>query len=82
MASDEARARMERIYLHAQQVEAGLLPANSPPDFVRPEGDDALDERGLPWWFGPSYQATPEALAEFSKPMSVPDRDDDANLGL
>jgi hypothetical protein len=66
MASDEARARMLRIITHATQVGTGLLPPDAPPDFVRPEG---LDERGRPWWFGPDYAATPETLAEFSKPM-------------
>jgi len=77
MVSDEAKARMERIFLHAQQVQAGLIPADSPPDFVRPEGNAALDERGLPWWFGPDYHPTPEALAEFSKPMNASDQDEE-----
>jgi len=77
MALDEAKARMERIFLHAQQVQAGLIPADSPPDFVRPEGNAALDERGLPWWFGPDYHPTPEALAEFSKPMNASDQDEE-----
>ena len=56
--------------LHAVQVQDGLIPADSPPDFVRPEGDDALVD-GLPWWYGgkANYKPTSEALAEFSKPI-------------
>jgi hypothetical protein len=67
MASREAHERIEKLLLHQQQVDAGLIPADSPPTFVRPEGADALDERGLPWWFGPDYHPTERALEEFSK---------------
>jgi hypothetical protein len=70
-ASPEAHAYVHRLFKHAEQVQAGLLPADSPPDFVRPEGADALDERGLPWWYGPSWNPTPEAIAEFSKPIPL-----------
>ena len=56
--------------MHIEQVEAGLIPQDSPPMFVRPEGEDALVD-GLPWWFGglEHYRPTPEAIAEFSKPI-------------
>ncbi len=64
--SQEAFDHVDAIALHAQQVEAGLIPADAPPDFVLPQ---PLDDRGLPWWFGPDYHPTPEALAEFSKPL-------------
>jgi hypothetical protein len=69
--SDEDRNRMNRNMLHAVQVQEGVIPADSPPDFVRPQGEGALVD-GLPWWFGgkANYKATPEALAEFSNPMS------------
>ena len=67
MASREAHAHIRLLMKHREQVDAGLIPKDSPPDFVRPEGDDALDERGLPWWFGPDYHPTERALAEFSK---------------
>jgi hypothetical protein len=66
VASEEAKARVKRMVLHAEQVGAGLLPVDSPPDFVRP---DTVDERGLPWWFGPDYHPTDRALVEFSKPL-------------
>jgi hypothetical protein len=73
-ATPEGHARIERLLEHQRQVDAGLIPADSPPDFLRPEGADALDERGLPWWMGPEYLPTPEALAEFSRPpRAVPD---------
>jgi hypothetical protein len=73
-ATPEGHARIKRLLDHMEQVEAGLIPADSPPMFLLPVGSDALDERGLPWWFGPSYLPTPEALAEFSKPLhAVPD---------
>ncbi len=65
--NDADRERMKRSMLHAVQVQEGLIPADSPPDFVRPEGDAATDERGLPWWFGPEYCPTPEAIREFGK---------------
>ena len=56
--------------LHAAQVQDGLIPADSPPGFVRPEGKGALVD-GIPWWFGgkANFNPTPEALAEFSKPL-------------
>jgi len=59
--------RMKRIMLHAAQVQDGLIPADSPDDFTVPQ---PLDDKGLPWWFGPDYQPTDEALAEFAKPMT------------
>ena len=66
MPSNEAMEQTDAIAKHAQQVAEGLLPSDSPPTFVRPEGDDALDERGLPWFYGPLYSPTPEAIAAFS----------------
>lgn len=72
--SDADRQRMRRNMLHAAQVQDGPIPADSPPDFVRPEGEAALVD-GLPVWFGgkANYKPTPEALAEFSKPMADKD---------
>jgi hypothetical protein len=65
---EEAEAYVATLAKHAIQVEEGLIPADSPPTFLRPEGEDALVD-GLPWWFGgkANYKPTPEALAEFSK---------------
>jgi hypothetical protein len=62
--SDDRMEHVDRLAKHAVQVAAGLLPADSPPDFIRPEGSDAL-VNGLPWWFGFDYKPTPEALIEF-----------------
>jgi len=68
MASREAHDHIRLLMKHREQVDAGLIPKDSPPDFVRPEGEDALVD-GLPWWFGgnTNYKPTPEALEEFSK---------------
>ena len=54
---------------HREQVDAGLIPKDSPPDFVRPEGDDAQTSEGLPWWFGEDFHPTPEALKSFEEPV-------------
>ena len=59
MDSREANERVERMMLHAMQVADGLIPEDSPPDFVAP---DDLPENGLPWWFGPDYHPTPRPL--------------------
>jgi len=71
MASQEAHDHIRRLVKHREQVDAGLIPKDSPPDFVRPEG--LVD--GKPWWFGPDYHPTPEALAAFSRPPSAPGDD-------
>lgn len=74
-ASDEARATMYRLMLHAVQVQDGLIPPDSPPDFTLPQ---PLDARGLPWWFGPDFHPTPAALKEFSPgPDELVERDGD-----
>jgi hypothetical protein len=67
--SDADRERMHRNLLHAAQVQDGLIPADSPPDFTVPQ---PLDSKGLPWWFGPDYHPTPEAIAAFSEPPDQP----------
>ncbi len=56
----ECGAEMARRELHVEQVDAGLIPADSPPGFIRPEGDDALVD-GLPWFYGPGFDRA-EAL--------------------
>lgn len=53
---DADRERMMRNMLHAVQVQEGLIPPDSPPDFTVPQ---PLDDKGLPWWFGPDYMPTP-----------------------
>lgn len=44
-------------------------PADSPPDFTVPQ---PLDERGLPWWFGPDYHPTEEAIRSIAEDPSAP----------
>lgn len=65
--SENAKENIAKLMLHMEQVEAGLIPSDSPPTFTLPEGPDAVDENGLPWWFGSEYHPTDEALAEFAK---------------
>lgn len=62
MTTQAAKELIAKHLLHVEQVTQGLIPADSPPTFTLPEGDDALVD-GLPWWFGPDYHPTPEALA-------------------
>ena len=59
---------MKRGILHAVQVQEGLIPADSPDDFTVPQPM----KDGMPWYFGgkSNYKPTPEALAEFAKPMT------------
>lgn len=75
--SPEDEERMQRGILHAAQVQDGLIPEDSPDDFTVPQ---PADSRGLPWFFGPDYKPTPEALAEFTGPMT--DDDEQGTLPL
>ena len=79
MTSPEARDRIEKLMKHQEQLDAGLIPKDSPPTFVRPEGEDALVD-GLPWWFGGTgnYKPTPEALAAFSPQPNAEDEESNA----
>jgi len=52
---DELLSKKQKMALHTLQVEQGLLPPDSPKDFVIPEG--GLNEQGLPWWFPPDFKA-------------------------
>lgn len=65
----EARERVAQLEKHVHQVAEGLTAAGSPPDFLLPEGANALNDRGLPWWFGSDFRPTKEALEEFRKPI-------------
>jgi hypothetical protein len=62
MTDQEHEDYADRMELHTKQVAAGLIPEDSPPDFVRPEGTEAVDDHGRPWWFGKSYKPTAIAL--------------------
>lgn len=66
MSRDEARALVDRLCRHAQQVLDGEIPANSPATFTLPQ---PVDSRGLPWWFGDQYAPTPEAIESFARPQ-------------
>ena len=59
-------------------MQDGVVPADSPDAFIVPR---PVDSQGKPLWFGPAYQATPETLAEFTKPEgSEPDAEDQLDL--
>lgn len=57
----DAKAENDKLDMHIQQVELGMIPADSPSGFTLPQ---PLRD-GLPWWFGgrENFQPTPEALA-------------------
>jgi hypothetical protein len=63
---EEAKKHVDTLAKHAMQVAEGLIPVNSPPTFLRPEGDNVLNERGLPWLM-PAEYPTERALEEFYK---------------
>jgi hypothetical protein len=52
LSDQEHEELAESLRRHNAQVLDGTLPLESPPDFVRPEGEEALAD-GVPWWFGP-----------------------------
>ena len=51
---------------HEKEVEAGLIPADSPPDFVR--ADWKPGPGGVPGWFGPDFR--PPAITEDEPDLS------------
>jgi len=51
-AADE---HVDRLVQHIKEVEAGLIPADSPVTFIR--SDWQADENGKPGWFGPDWNA-------------------------
>ncbi len=63
LATPESDALVERMAQHTREVEAGLIPADSPPGFIR--SDWKLDERGFPGWFGPDWKPTERAIKAF-----------------
>ena len=56
MATPESDAGVRKMYQHMQEVEVGLIPSASPPDFVR--SDWLPDKHGFPGWFGPNWHPT------------------------
>ena len=55
----ESNARVEKLHLHDTQVMQGLIPESSPPTFVL---TDEMLASGRPWWWGKSFEPTPEQL--------------------
>ncbi len=52
LTDEQIRELADRQMRHVGQVLAGVIPADSPADFVLPEGEAALVD-GRPWWWGP-----------------------------
>lgn len=49
----EATEHVDRLIQHIAEVNAGLIPADSPVDFIRSDWEP--DENGRPGWFGPNW---------------------------
>jgi hypothetical protein len=61
----EASEHLDRLMQHIKEVNAGLIPEDSPVDFIR--ADWKPDENGKPGWFGPDWKPEErdvEAIAE------------------
>ena len=61
----EASDHLDRMLRHQKEVAAGLIPADSPVDFIR--SDWQPDENGKPGWFSPAWnpdQRTIDAVAD------------------
>jgi hypothetical protein len=67
MATPESDAGVWKMWLHMQEVSAGLIPADSPVDFVR--ADWKPDAKGFPGWYGPDYNPRGREGKEFQKPV-------------
>jgi len=82
MEREEGERHLDRIAAltrHDVQVEEGILPASPPSGWTGTPEDWATfslpqppDAHGLPWWFGPDYKPTPEAIEEFEQPLPRP----------
>ena len=57
---EDAHERLDELMERVKQVQNGQ--------------SQPLDERGLPWWFGPDYKPTPEALKGFEEDTMDQDR--------
>ena len=55
----ESIDRVENLHRHVMQVMQGLIPESSPPTFVL---TDEMLASGKPWWWGKSFNPTPEQL--------------------
>jgi hypothetical protein len=65
MPSQEAFDHVDRLVQHVIEVEAGLIPADSPPTWIR--SDWQPDANGKPAWFGPDWhldERTLDAVAD------------------
>ena len=65
----EALELADRINQHNKEVAAGLIPADSPPTFIR--ADWKPNENGLPGWFPPDFK--PGQVIIDGVPQDLPD---------
>jgi len=82
MEKEDGERRIERIFAvsrHKLQVEEGTLPEVPPKGWTGTPEDWATfslpqppNAQGLPWWFGPDYKPTPEAIEAFEEPPTRP----------
>ena len=72
----EAKADVDLMMRHLAQVREGLIPPDSPPRFVLPDEVHRLIN-GLPWWFGPDFHPTEEALKALSGRTGTSRNEDD-----
>lgn len=68
MDPEKVRQNVDRMAEHIDQVLSGQIPEDAPAGFVKPVGDDAVDDRGLPWWFGSRWKLGPDGGPGVSSP--------------
>ena len=57
----EAKVHQIKLLQHEKEVAAGLIPEDSPPDFIRADWGKAEEHGGRPGWYGPRWD--PEEAA-------------------
>jgi len=51
MTPEQVKANVDAMGVLVDPDLAGEIPADSPVGYMKPVGDDALNEQGLPYWF-------------------------------
>ena len=63
--TQKASDMLDRQLQHMKEVEAGLIPADSPPTFIR--ADWKPNSKGAPGWFGPDWKPSEQAIDSAAK---------------
>jgi hypothetical protein len=76
MSDQEHEELADRMLEHCRVVEAGKLPADSPPDFVPPaSGENA---KAQPWWWCDDFDAEQaKQIMDADRVENAPSRTDD-----